>query len=362
MFIFVAGLILLVTSWFTAATWTHFSGWDAWTWQVAAIVTAVVFITVIFVSFRRQHVLLQVTGTLSAVAMGFLNYALVAAVASWVALGLIRLAGLSFDPAMIARGLFGCAIVVTLYGLVNAAMLRVTRVTVHLANLPEWWRGREVALVSDLHVGNIRGARFIRRVVARLKDLQPSAIFIGGDMFDGARVDIPHSVAPWTEFRATAGTYFVTGNHDEFSDRRAYLVELAAAGIHVLNNEKIDVRGLQIVGVHDSETHRPKIYAEILERARIDRGQASILLAHQPGHLEVPEDAGVSLQLSGHTHGGQFWPWSLLVRRIYRRFAYGLNQHGALQVFTSSGAGSWGPPMRVGTRSEIVVLRLEAKT
>ena len=362
MFILVAGFILLVTSWFTAATWTHFSGWNAWTWQLAAIATAVVFITVIFVSFRRQHMLLQLTGRLSAVAMGFLNYALVAAIASWAALGLVRISGLDVDPSRIARVLFGCAIVVTLFGLGNAARLRVTRATVRLANLPEWWRGREVALVSDLHVGNIRGARFIRRVVSRLEQLKPAAVFIAGDMFDGARVDIPRSVEPWKEFRAAAGIYFVTGNHDEFSDRRAYLTELAAVGIHVLNNEKVDVLGLQIVGVHDSETHRPKIYREILERAGIDRGRASVLVAHQPAHLEIPEQAGVSLQLSGHTHGGQFWPWSFLVRRIYRQFAYGLNSLGGLQVFTSSGAGSWGPPMRVGTRSEIVLLRFESKS
>jgi predicted MPP superfamily phosphohydrolase len=114
--------------------------------------------------------------------------------------------------------------------------------------------------------------------------------------------------------------------------------------------------------MHDGETHRAALFREILEGLNLDPATASILLAHQPRHLEVPESAGLSLQLSGHTHLGQSWPVSLIVRRIFGPFAYGLNRFRNLQVVTSSGAGSWGPPMRVGSRSEIVLIRLRAAT
>jgi hypothetical protein len=166
-------------------------------------------------------------------------------------------------------------------------------------------------------------------------------------------------VEPCRELIAPAGVYFVTGNHEEFSDRAKYIAAIERAGLRVLNNEKITVQGLQIVGVHDGEAGEPERLRKILQDAAIDRQQASILLAHRPANLSVVEAAGISLQVSGHTHRGQMWPWCWVVYKVHGRFAYGLNRLGNLLVLTSSGAGTWGPPLRVGTKSEIVLIRLE---
>jgi hypothetical protein len=116
------------------------------------------------------------------------------------------------------------------------------------------------------------------------------------------------------------------------------------------------------VGVHDSEAGSPSELGEILHAAQIDQEKPSILLAHRPVNLTVAEAKGISLQLSGHTHRGQIWPWNLLVSRIYGRFAYGLSRLNRMQVYTSSGVGTWGPPLRVGTQSEIVLFRFERET
>jgi predicted MPP superfamily phosphohydrolase len=134
---------------------------------------------------------------------------------------------------------------------------------------------------------------------------------------------------------------------------------MSPATIRVLNNQKITVDSLQLIGVHDAEAGNPALLREILHQAQIDRSQSCILLAHRPVNLAIAEEAGVSLQLSGHTHGGQIWPWNLLVGRIYGRFAAGLGRLGRLQVYTSNGVGTWGPPLRVATKSEIVLIRLE---
>jgi predicted MPP superfamily phosphohydrolase len=294
---------------------------------------------------------------LSAVAVGFLNFALGASFACWLFWGFSRAARIDLPPAPMAWVLYGIAAAVTVYGLLNAATLRIKEVTVTLPNLPSAWEGRAVAVVTDIHIGNIRGPHFVRRIVERLRKLEPAAVFIAGDMFDGARVDIADSVEAWRTLRTDAGIFFVTGNHDEFADPAAYLAALRNVGLRVLDNEKVEVEGLQIVGVHDSQTHRPAAYREMLSRVGLDRTRASVLIAHHPAHLEIPQQAGISLQVSGHTHAGQFWPWTHVVRRIYRRFTYGLNRMNGLQVLTSSGAGSWGPPIRVGTHSEIVLLR-----
>jgi predicted MPP superfamily phosphohydrolase len=176
-------------------------------------------------------------------------------------------------------------------------------------------------------------------------------------MFDGSPVGLDRLVAPWQRFSPPRGIFYVTGNHDEFAERRIYLDAVGRTGIRVLNNEKVSVEGLQIVGVHDSEAGDPSLLRDILRRAELDPRRPSILLAHQPANLRIAEEEGISLQLSGHTHGGQFWPWIFFVSRIYGRFAYGLSRLGKLLVFTSNGVGTWGPPARVGTKSEIVLLR-----
>ena len=214
-------------------------------------------------------------------------------------------------------------------------------------------------MVSDIHLGNIRSVGFSHRVAARVKALNPDVLFICGDMFDGALIDLEACAAPWGAINAPMGSFFVTGNHDEFADSGKILEALRRVGIRVLDNERVTVDGLQIVGIHDGVAREVGQFRGILAQCQIDRDRPSILLNHQPSHLSLPDEFGVSLQLSGHTHKGQFWPWSLLVDRIFGPFAYGLNRYGGLQVITSSGVGTWGPPMRVATLSEIVVIEFD---
>jgi hypothetical protein len=264
------------------------------------------------------------------------------------------------EPKIIADVFFGLAMLASLYGLVNANRLRVTPISVTLANLPAAWKGRTVALVTDLHLGSVRRAGFTRRVVAKLQSLEPAAVFISGDMFDGPEAGPDALVKPWEKLSVPAGIYYVTGNHEEFGDRRNLIAAVQRTGIRVLNNEKVDVEGLQIVGVHDGEAGDPREFRARLQQAKLDGSRASLLLTHQPSNLAVAEEAGIALQLSGHTHGGQIWPWTWLAARVHGRFNYGLNRFGKLQVYTSSGAGTWGIPMRVGTKSEIILIQLQA--
>jgi hypothetical protein len=291
--------------------------------------------------------------------MALLNFCLFAAIACFIVSAASNVFGLGLDRQLIGATFYGLAVLVTVYGLFNAAWLRVTRVTVPLPHLPPAWHGREVMLMSDLHLGNVRGAGFTRRVVTKARSLQPHAVFVCGDVFDGPKADYDRLVEPFRELTAPAGVYFVTGNHEEFTDRAKFIAAIARAGLRVLNNEKVIVEGLQIVGVHDGEAVEPEIYRKILQDAAVDRNSASILLVHRPSNLSIPEAEGISLQVSGHTHKGQNWPWSWVAYKVHGPFAYGLNRLGNLQVLTSSGAGTWGPPLRIGTKSEIVLIRLE---
>ena len=228
-----------------------------------------------------------------------------------------------------------------------------------LANLPPTWRGRRAALISDLHLGHVRNGSFLRRMVAKILQEAPDAIFIAGDLYDGTAIDVRRAAEPLSELVAPHGVYFVAGNHEQFGDDSKYLHAIAAAGVRVLVNEKVEVDGLQIVGVPYRNAAQGDHFISVLQGIRLDRNRASILLTHAPDHPEIAEAAGVSLQLSGHTHLGQFIPWSWMARRIYRQFVYGLSRIGEMQIFTSSGAGTWGPPLRLGSNPEIVVLHFE---
>lgn len=196
-------------------------------------------------------------------------------------------------------------------------------------------------------------------MVKKILNEEPDAIFIAGDLYDGTAIDAERAAEPLNGLTAPHGVYFVAGNHEQFGDDGMYLRAIAAAGVRVLSNEKVEADGLQIIGVPYRNATQGGHLASALDSVRLDRDRASILLTHAPDYPEIAEAAGISLQLSGHTHVGQFIPWTWMAHRIYRQFVYGLSRIGKMQVFTSSGAGTWGPPLRLGSNPEIVMLEFQ---
>jgi predicted MPP superfamily phosphohydrolase len=302
---------------------------------------------------------LRVFYTISAVWLGMVDFFFMAACSCWVVYGLSRLFGIRLERRPLAIFFFGIGLLLGLCALVNAARTRVKKISIKLPNLPEAWRGRTAAVMSDLHLGHINNRGFLRRIVAKVARLRPDVVFIPGDLFDGTRIDIDRLVAPWSKLSPPLGTYFVTGNHEEFSNPAKYLDAVKRFGIRVLIDEKVIVDGLQIVGVDYRDSTHPEQFRSILRRTGLQRDAASILLVHTPDRLPIAAEEGVSLQLSGHTHRGQFFPFTLIVKRIYGKFAYGLNYFNKLAVYTSCGAGTWGPPMRLGSNPEIVLIHFE---
>ena len=351
---------------------THYLLYVTWTFSPAGSETpgafwiklvlgflSVSFVAVSLLAFRYTNATLRAFYRVAAVWMGLLSFLVLAAVSTWIIFGVARLSGLDINFHRTVELLFGAAVIAGIYGVFNASWTRITRTTVRLANLPAVWRGRRAALISDVHLGHVRNGNFLRRMVAKILKEEPDAIFIAGDLYDGTAIDAGRAAEPLSELVAPHGVYFVAGNHEQFGDDSRYLRAIAAAGVRVLSNEKVEVDGLQIIGVPYRNATQNGRFASVLNGVRLDRDRASILLTHAPDHPEIAEAAGVSLQLSGHTHLGQFVPWSWMARRIYRQFVYGLSRIGKMQVFTSSGAGTWGPPLRLGSNPEIVMLEFQ---
>ena len=351
---------------------THFLLYQTWTFSPAGndpagalwikltlSLLSVSFVAASLLAFRYTNPAVRAFYKAAAVWLGLLSFFFVAAVSAWIILGVARLAGTEVNFHRTVELLFSVAAVVGVYGVFNAGWTRITRATVRLANLPEAWRGRKAALISDVHLGHVRNGSFLRRMVAKILREEPDAIFIAGDLYDGTAIGAGRAAEPLSKLTAPHGVYFVAGNHEQFGDDSKYLNAIAAAGVRVLRNEKVEVDGLQIVGVPYRNAVQDEQFASALHGVRLDRNRASILLTHAPDNPQIAEAAGVSLQLSGHTHLGQFIPWSWMARRIYRQFVYGLSRIGKMQVFTSSGAGTWGPPLRLGSNPEIVVLEFE---
>ncbi|HMI50995.1 MAG TPA: metallophosphoesterase [Candidatus Saccharimonadales bacterium] len=359
-FIAVFQAILFATHFLLFETWTHYSGGgefhpSLW-FQLAIAILSVSFLVASLLAFRYTNLAVRVVYRIAAVWLGMVSFLAFAAALSWIVFGMTSLAGLPVEFHRIAELLFGLATLASLLGLINAGWTRVRRVAVRLENLPESWRGRTAALVSDLHLGHFRNGRFLKSIVSKIMAAKPDVIFVAGDLYDGTAINAYTAAEPLRNLRAELGTYFVAGNHEQFRDDSEYLQAVAAANVRVLRNEKVLVDGLQIVGVPYNHATHDGHFSSVLQQMNVDRGNASILLTHAPDRPHIAEKAGISLQLSGHTHLGQFYPWTWMAKRMYRQFVFGLSRIGKLQVYTSSGAGTWGPPMRLGSNPEIVLL------
>jgi hypothetical protein len=248
-------------------------------------------------------------------------------------------------------------------GLANV-ILREVRV--RLDRLPRELDGTTIVQLTDVHIGPTIGREFLEGIVHQANTLDPDVIAITGDLVDGSVEQLREHVAPLARLKARYGVYFVTGNHEYYSGPDEWCAELERLGIRVLRNERVSIGNGQgsfdLAGVDDYHANRyGNGHGSDLARAVAGRDpdRELVLLAHQPRAVYEAVKHGVGLQLSGHTHGGQLWPWSLFVR-LQQPVVSGLARFGRTLVYVSNGTGYWGPPMRLGAPAEVTKVVLSA--
>ena len=280
-------------------------------------------------------------------------------------------AGVDSQRRTLLARIFGGAVMGTT-GVLTAAAMRsalgqvtVRRVPIALPRFPRQLNGLTLVQLTDIHVGPTIGRAFIETLVSRTNALDPDIIAITGDLVDGTVSELADSVAPLADLRARHGVFFVTGNHEYFAGATPWIAELTRLGIRCLRNERVTIgqgeASFELAGVDDHSGARfgEPGHGENLDKAlgNLDPAREVILLAHQPKSIFAAARFGIGLQISGHTHGGQIWPFSYLVR-LQQPFIAGWHRHGGAQIYVSRGTGYWGPPMRLGAPAEITQLVL----
>jgi predicted MPP superfamily phosphohydrolase len=259
----------------------------------------------------------------------------------------------------------GIAILLTLYGFYQSHQkLKTVHVSIQVKDLHPDLHGFTIVQISDVHIGSTIKTKFLKKVVARINHLNPDFIAITGDLVDGPASLLKQHLLPLGELKSTYGTYFITGNHEYYSGVLAWIAEIKRLGINVLLNEnkilKHKAATLTLAGVTDLKAGSI-IREHTTDPARaIKGGETSdykILLAHQPNSIFQAIGLGYDLQLSGHTHGGQYFPGNILIY-LAQKFVAGLHFYKDMQLYVSRGTGYWGPPLRIGAPSEVTKLTL----
>lgn len=238
---------------------------------------------------------------------------------------------------------------------------------VTIAKLPAARSGFKIAQITDLHIGPMINGDWLRDVVQKVNALNVDMVALTGDLVDGSVQDLSPHTEPLRDLRAKHGVFFVTGNHEYYSGADEWIAHLKTLGVRVLRNERVtlyddnNANPIDIAGVDDFASHSFPGHGPDLPKALVgrDTNRPIILLAHQPAAIREAATHNVDLQLSGHTHGGQIWPWNYFVY-IQQPYVSGLHKHpnSDSQIYVSDGTGYWGPPMRLGTSAEITEITL----
>lgn len=296
----------------------------------------------------------------SGIWMGTMLNVLLAILATYAVLFLARWFGYPLSEVSVAGACFMLAMIMSMYGVWNALHPRIQNITVTIPHLPEQWKGQKIVQISDVHLGHIYHTAFLQKIVNAINKENPKIVVITGDLFDGMDGELASFVSPLDALQAPHGALFIDGNHETYLGTQKTLDILHQTKVRILRDEVVDVDGLSFIGVMYPERGEKKTVVDVVKTlAPQFQGKPNVLLYHAPSMIRELSQLGVHLQLSGHTHRGQQFPFQIITYLAHKGYDYGLYTIGDYTLYTSSGVGTWGPAMRIGTQSEIVVITLQ---
>lgn len=292
--------------------------------------------------------------------IGLAINAFLAVITTWLIIDLVHYLSLELNSAVIFCFFFVLALAYSLYGEWNAKRPVLKNIAVTIPGLPLSWQGKKIVQLSDIHIGHVNRGDFADEVVNKVNGVQPEMVVITGDMFDGLDGDLDSPIKLINNLHAPRGVYFVTGNHETYLGLDQVKKDIGKTKAIFLQDEVRDIDGLKLIGINYPDRLEKKSMISVLNSLKPEfLGRPNIFLYHTPVNIDEVKVAGVNLELCGHTHAGQLFPLRYVTWMMYRGYDYGLHTAGDYTLYTSSGTGTWGPPLRTGNNPEIVVITLQ---
>jgi predicted MPP superfamily phosphohydrolase len=286
------------------------------------------------------------------------NFILIFAIA-FILLFFFKLGGFPLNEVIVGAFSIFAVLLISIYGAYNAQNFIVKEISVEIKNLPEYWKGKKIVQLSDVHLGFIYREKFIEKIKKNLAEIKPDMVVITGDLFDGSDGDLGWVSESLKDISAPEGVYFITGNHETYLGIDRAVEVLSKTKAVRLSDTFVEKKGLQIIGIDYPLMSENKNIKDAIEKTGFDNKVPSILLYHAPVQIAEIKSSGVSLQLSGHTHLGQLFPFRYITKAIYRGYDYGFKREGEYSIYTTNGMGTWGPAMRTGNTPEMVKIILK---
>jgi uncharacterized protein len=358
--LFVVGLFAI--AFFTAKIYSRtlkLSHPISYTVIISSILVPLFFIANLIAS-RSSDYLSPTIYTFVNILAGFAFYMFLGAVTLTIA-SLIAFFLKASIPLFIAWIILGISLAFAITGLIQARFITIKEYTVTLSGAPASWDEKTAVLVADTHFGLTNHKKFSDNVVNHILDIHPDFVLHAGDFYDGPNVDTVSISDSWKRLTDVMPVFYAPGNHEGYGKYAAFIQSVKDAGIEVLDDKKIEYDGVTIAGiVYRNGKHNPEA-TEAIEQLDIHPDKAAILINHPPTSIATVERASFDLMVSGHTHNGQFWPVNYIVKRMYRPYQYGLKKFKDLHVLTTSGVGTFGPPMRLFNSPKLVLIHFKVK-
>lgn len=323
------------------------------------VILPIILIGSMLYGYKHYSIINSFINNVSSVWLGLMIYIFMVSLIVFILIMMNSFWNFNIPIKIIANVLIVIALVLVTYGVINANNPRIVRWDIKSEKLSKDWSGKKIVIISDIHLGTIRRENFLKGIINKIENEKPDVVFILGDLIDGPSFPYEKWLKNFDTLKPQFGNLYIEGNHEKYSQEYEKFKSQIPESINNITDKKITINNTQIIGLdyHQNES-RDDIKKE-LESLNYDPNQSSIILIHDPKNIEAFSRAGVSLVLSGHTHGGQFFPWTIVLDKMYKQYVHGVSYTLNTASLTSYGVGTSIIPLRIETTPEIVILTIK---
>lgn len=323
------------------------------------IIFPLVFIFSMMYSYKHYSIFNSLINTISAIWLGIVFFLLIASLIVFVLIMLNYYFNFQIPVRVISSILIVIMVFLITYGVINSNNPKIVNWNITSEKLSKDWSGKKIIMISDVHLGSVRNEKFLKKIITKIKAEKPDVVFLLGDLIDGSSFPYEKWFTEFSTLKPQFGILYVEGNHEKYSQEYDTFKAALPQSLNNLTDKRVIINNTQIVGLNYSESRYDGDINKELEILGYDKNQSSIVLMHDPKNVKDLSVEGATLVLSGHTHGGQLFPFTFLVKTLYKKYTHGVSYTGSTASVTSSGVGTSLLPLRIGTTPEIIVLTIK---